>query len=115
MNLGRYGESLACRFLTKKGYIILTRNYYTNFGEVDIIANHRDVLVFVEVKTRIGIESGYPYEAITPKKLMTIRRVGRFYLQGVKENFESLRIDVVSVILQSDYQVKSIDHFENVF
>jgi len=113
MNIGRFGESYACNYLLDKKFQILERNYYTRIGEIDIIAKLGKDLVFIEVKTRIGIAAGYPYEAITPKKLSTIRKVGRMYLQKVKTNYRGLRIDVISIVLADNLEVIDFKHFEN--
>ena len=49
-SLGKLGEDLACRELTRRGYVILARRYRTRHGEIDIVAREGEVLVFVEVK-----------------------------------------------------------------
>lgn len=115
MNLGRYGEGLACAYLEKKGYSILKRNFYTRMGEVDIIATQADTLIFVEVKTRIGRRAGNPYEAVSAKKLHTIRKVGWLYLHITASKYANLRVDVISIVLKSDFTLSGLDHFENVF
>ncbi|KXK11895.1 MAG: hypothetical protein UZ22_OP11002000230 [Microgenomates bacterium OLB23] len=115
MNIGRYGEKLGVDYLEKKGYIILKRNYYTRIGEIDIIAEQKNTLVFIEVKTRIGTQSGEPYEAITAKKLYTIRSVARLYLQTAKSAYAHLRVDVISIVLDNFLQVASLNHFENAY
>ncbi|HLC94895.1 MAG TPA: YraN family protein, partial [Patescibacteria group bacterium] len=87
---------------------------YTRFGEVDAVVSKDNVLIFVEVKTRIGIQSGMPYEAVTAKKLSTIRKVGWLYLSATGTRYKNLRIDVISIVLNADYHVAKIEHFENV-
>lgn len=114
MNLGRLGESKAAAYIKNKGYTLIQQNFYTDIGEIDIIATIDDVLVFIEVKTRVGIAAGMPYEAVTKKKLATIRRVGLLYLRKTKLYYRFLRIDVVSIVLDYSYNVVTLDHFENV-
>ena len=58
--LGEKGETLACTFLQGKGYKIIQRNYRSSYGEIDIIAWHDRILVFIEVKTRTNLTYGYP-------------------------------------------------------
>ena len=79
-NIGDCGEDFAVRVLTEAGYCILERNYTVKYGEIDIIAMKDGVLHFIEVKTRTGIEYGYPSEAVTEEKQRKIRRVAEGYL-----------------------------------
>lgn len=67
-SLGKEGERLAKEFLKKKGYSILPEYYRTPFGDIDIIAKEKDVLVFVEVKTRTDLTFGSPFEAVNQRK-----------------------------------------------
>ena len=66
--IGKSGEDRACRFLKRKGYKIVDRNYFSRFGEIDIIAQNKEYLVFVEVKTRSNFFWGYPAEAVDKEK-----------------------------------------------
>ena len=66
--LGRAGEKLAVDFLKKKGFKILKTNYKTVVGEIDIIAQDREYIVFIEVKTRSSDNYGLPREAVDRKK-----------------------------------------------
>lgn len=113
MNIGRYGEHLAATHLEKKGYIIQRRNFYTRIGEIDIIASSKNCLVFVEVKTRIGNLAGEPYESVSAKKLTTIRKVARLYLQTIRASYDFLRVDVISIVLDGSLSIVSLQHFEN--
>jgi len=97
--LGRQGEEIACRYLTRQGYRILVRNYRTRLGEVDIIAEQGGTLVFVEVKTRRGRTCGHPFEAVTPAKCRQISRVALLYLAETGREKQAARFDVVAVSL----------------
>jgi putative endonuclease len=66
--LGQEGEERAAQFLVQKGYRILERNYRTRSGEIDLIALHKDEVVFVEVKTRTSDAFGAPELAVNPRK-----------------------------------------------
>ncbi len=96
MKLGEKGEGLAVRFLQKKGYRIIRQNYKTRIGEIDIVANDGETLVFVEVKTRESIAYGHPFEAVNKYKRRKIARVALLYLKKLKE-IPPCRFDVVSV------------------
>ncbi len=66
--MGRAGEKRAVVFLKKKGFKILKTNYKTVFGEIDIIAQDKDTIVFIEVKTRTSDNYGVPSEAVDKRK-----------------------------------------------
>ena len=68
IRLGNWGEGVAGRFLQEKGYRLLDANYRCRWGEVDIVAQEGDELVFVEVRTRRGAEYGTPEESVTAAK-----------------------------------------------
>lgn len=96
--LGRRGEDAASRFLYRRGYDILERNWTCAFGEVDIIARDGSALVFVEVKTRTGIEKGFPSEAVGSKKRDRYEKIALAYLSDHGEDDISVRFDVVSIV-----------------
>lgn len=109
---GRLAEDLAATELAKKGYTILERNFSNRFGELDIIAQDHNTLVFVEVKAKTGVEFGSPEEMISPAKLQKVRNMAIVYTQG-----KSLpcRIDVVAVVLGPTNDLIRLTHYENVY
>ena len=109
---GRLAEDLATESLRKKDYTIIERNFSNRFGEIDIIAKDKGTLVFVEVKAKIGTEFGNPEEMINKKKLSKIRRMAELFLNG--EN-SLCRIDIIAVVLNSDYSLSRLTHYENVY
>ena len=109
---GKIGEDLACDYLIKKGYQILERNWGNKWGEIDIIARDKETVVFVEIKTKVGISFGTPEEMVNPKKLAQIQRLASTYPLA-KNN--QLRIDVVAVILKPDQNIQSINHYPAVY
>ena len=110
--LGKDGEDIAAAFLKKKGFRIIEKNYRTVFGEIDIIAQDRGVIVFVEVKTRSDIKFGYPFEAVNPKKRAKIRKVALCYLKKQK-NESPARFDVLSIT--RDRGETRIEHIQDAF
>ena len=98
-NLGREGEELAGRFLLSRDYKIVAKNFRTSFGEIDLIAYQKNVLVFIEVKMRNSINFGAPEESITLNKKKKISKVASFYLKtkGLNENKIDCRFDVVCI------------------
>jgi putative endonuclease len=95
--LGETGENLACAELARRGYAILDRRYRSRVGEIDIIARHGEVIVFVEVKAREGDQFGGGGEAITGAKQRTIARVALDYIARHRLHDRPCRFDVVLV------------------
>jgi putative endonuclease len=94
---GRKGEQLAASHLKRLGYRIICCNYRCPLGEIDIIARHRTVLVFVEVKSRRSEAYGSPKLAITPTKQHKLSQVAWHYLQKYNLTETRARFDVVTV------------------
>src|SRR3989338_2634484 len=110
---GRSGEVEALGFLKRKGYKILETNYRTPFGELDLIAKKGDFTFFIEIKTRITSSLGPPYISVTKAKERHLIKSALSYLKryGLVDSY--WRIDVVSVKLNSNYEVEDIEIIEN--
>ena len=114
-DIGKEGEDIAAKYLTEKGFEIVERNfYYSNHGEIDIVANHNNHLVFIEVKSRLNLEYGEPEYAITPKKIKQIKKIAELYLFDKEIEEVDCRFDVVAVLLEDKSNPK-ITHYENAF
>jgi putative endonuclease len=100
--LGNRGEDIAARYLKQQGYTILTRNYRSRYGEVDIICTYEQAIVFVEVKTRTSTRFGSPEESITRNKIEHIRRVALIYLQSYPHHFKEMRFDVIGILMEGN-------------
>ena len=109
---GHLAENLAIEALKKKGYRILESNFSNRFGEIDIIAKDKDILVFVEVKSKIGTEFGLPEEMISPYKLRKVKNMATIYMKG---DTLPCRIDVVAVVLSQQGNLIRLTHYENVY
>ncbi|MBU2514808.1 YraN family protein [bacterium] len=115
IKLGRLGEEVAAGFLLEKGYRIRERNYRCRIGEIDLIADHKEYLVFVEVKSRYySTIMVNPLISITQKKRQKLRLLGQTYL--IQRNIRSKqpRFDVITIIFKSDKQY-ALEHIENAF
>ena len=110
-NIGALGEKIALNHLLSKNYELIVTNYSTRFGEIDLIMKDKDILVFVEVKTKKGLDFGLPEDMFTRGKYTKVKRMATTYLKGVDV---PCRIDMVAVILGEDNQPLSIKHYENV-
>lgn len=109
---GAKGELLAQEYLVKQGYeIVETNKRFSRFCEIDIIAKHKDTLVFVEVKTRSSDFCGSPLEAITKAKYENIKTGLFTYLQENPNKYKKFRIDAISVILNPSVK---INHLKNI-
>jgi putative endonuclease len=103
LTIGRTGEELARRYLERQGYRILACNYRVSLGEIDIIAEEKDVLAFVEVKTRTSTSHGHPLEAVTAAKQRQLARVALHFLSNQREE-RAVRFDVIAILLEPDRQ-----------
>ena len=114
IRLGRWGEDLAGRFLQDAGLQILETNYRCARGEVDIVAQDKDEVVFVEVRTRRGAEFGTPEESVTASKAQRLIATAQHYLQQKSgEGETSWRIDLVSVRLDRSGRLEDISHLRH--
>src|SRR4030065_2246295 len=111
--LGINGENLAVTFLKEKGYRIITRNYKSCIGEIDIIARDGNTIVFIEVKTRATELFGQPFEAVNRKKQHKMKNVALLYMKKYERNFPA-RFDVVSIFYRAN-GMKEIDHIIDAF
>ncbi len=99
-------EELAARYLRKKGFKIIEKNYKTRFGEIDIVARYGKYLVFVEVKS--GKSEYLPRTRVDERKLRRINFAANDYLRNCHLDVEGYRIDVVEVT------ENGIQHFEGI-
>jgi putative endonuclease len=106
--LGREGEDLAARYLIKQGYRILERNFSTRSGEIDLIALHDGVVVFVEVKTRTSDAFGAPELAVTPRKQQRMVKAALAYIKYKKLHQVPCRFDVVAITTAAEQEVELI-------
>lgn len=113
--IGRQGEETAAQYLKKNGYKILCKNYICPLGELDLIAQDKGFLVFVEVRTRSGDLFGLGQESITVHKQHKLRQLAWYYLKASGQTGAACRFDVVAVLLDKTGQVKRLDHIENAF
>ena len=113
---GAAGEVLAARILRERGYDILTANYRTRLGEIDIIAADKQYIAFVEVKSRNDAAIYAPREAVTKEKQRRILRTAARLLQQHPTPLQP-RFDVVEVLTAADDPMKvlEIDHIQGAY
>lgn len=113
---GERGELFAAEYLINKGYNILKKNYRCRYGEIDIIAQKDEFLVFVEVKTRNANSFYTPKESVGTVKQKKIINTALIYLSEQQSTFQP-RFDVIELIIRNKncFEVISINHIENSF
>ena len=116
--IGTIGEIAAVKHLKKNRYKILRKNYVALEYEIDIIAENKDAIVFVEVKTRtIGKQNDNeprPASAVTPEKQRKIISTAKFFI-GTRRTAKKLRFDIIEVYLDDKRTVQSLCHIESAF
>jgi putative endonuclease len=111
--LGKEGERIAERYLIKKGYKLVERNYRCPSGELDLIVLDRRVVVFVEVKTRTGHAFGTPFEAVEFRKQQKMTQAAQYFLAQKGLQQRDARFDVVGISWPGRQPV--VEHIENAF
>jgi putative endonuclease len=111
--LGKLGEDLALKKIKKMGYKCIARNYKCPLGEIDIIAKQKGYLVFLEIKTRKGRDTGYAKEAVTRKKMTQISKAALAYMKENDCCDVKARFDVVAVSINQEKPV--IEVIQNAF
>lgn len=110
--LGQIGEQIASDYLLDRGYEILTRNFFFDKAEIDIIAKKEKTLVVVEVKTRNKDFFGDPQEFITKNKIKLLVKAANEYVISNDLDVE-VRFDVISVL--KNRKTLMVEHFKNAF
>jgi putative endonuclease len=120
--IGQFGEDLAARYLIRRGLRLVCSNFKVPIGrnlrgaavtgEIDLIALDRDVLCFIEVKTRSSDEFAAPVSAIDLRKQRQITRTARIYRKIFNLQSFKIRFDAVGIVLNDQNRPK-IEHFKN--
>ncbi|MBQ5663660.1 MAG: YraN family protein [Bacteroidaceae bacterium] len=110
--LGNKGEMLAARYLANEGLAVLEYNWRNGHKEIDLIAKERDILVFVEVKTRRNENYGDVRDAVTPQKMRNIIAAAEAYIE--RHNIDSpIRFDIVTIV--GNGEKHEIEHIKDAF
>ncbi len=113
--LGEWGEAEARRYLETKTYVLIERNFRVPEGEIDLVMQDGDIVVFVEVKTRTSDSFGTPEESISRPKRQRLLRAAWAFLQE-RERIDSFwRIDIVAIKASSDWTIQRLDHYQSAF
>jgi|GEM_PF-292706 len=113
-DMGSRGEVAAVSFLERRGIYIRDRNWSCKFGEVDIVAEEEDALIFIEVKTRSSCDYGFPEEAVDGKKRKRYEKIAGCYLKDNDVGDKCIRFDVIAIqVISADRAF--LRHHRNAF
>ena len=107
--VGSWGETAAADYLSERGYVIISRNVRTPYGEIDLVANKDGFTIFVEVKARTSKSLGPPEIAVTPRKRAHMLACAEHYAQ--QNGIDHWQIDVIAIVMTN--RMPDITHFEN--
>ena len=111
--LGHWGEQTAADYLRQKKYRIIGMNYSCRFGEIDVIGENRDYIVFAEVKLRKSAAFAEAKEFVTAAKQQRVMKAAQLWLQQ-NETEKQPRFDVIE-IYGGQGKIEQINHIENAF
>jgi putative endonuclease len=111
---GQEAERLGEVYLKKRGYTIIGRNIRSSFGEIDLVARDKNVVVFIEVKSRRNLAFGFPEEAVNHEKRRRLIRLASWYLAKKRLSESRVRFDVLAMRL-GDGDAADIRLIQNAF
>ncbi len=115
--IGAFGEKAAIKYLKRQRYKIVTVNFKTTFGEIDIVARNKTNIVFVEVKTRSNISKALPKEFVDERKIDKIIKTASYFIQRYNPQLPP-SLDVIEVYIKNDgnkLSVDKINHLKDVY
>ena len=110
--IGDFGEKIAEQYLLRRGYKILGTKQKISYQEIDIIANIKDIIVFVEVKTRTSNVLGSADEAMSSTKLKSLKIGIHKYLNNSQNSFEKVRLDLIAIDIDKQNKKAKIRHYK---
>lgn len=113
--LGMRAERLAADYLEQRGYAVLVRNWRRPEGEIDLVVGSEGLCVFVEVRSRTGIERGHPLETVDRRKRARVLRAARMYIDEERPQAAVFRFDVIGVTFALDESPPELVHVEDAF
>lgn len=114
-DIGSYTENIAATYLLNNGYSILDRNYRNKFGEIDIICQKDNIIIFVEIKSRYTNSFGNPLESVSCHKQKKIILLSKFYILYKKLSDFNIRYDVIEIYLNHLNNTYEVNHLEDAF
>jgi putative endonuclease len=112
--LGQSGEAAGEKYLRRKGYRIVARNYHCKAGEIDLVALDGPVIVFVEVKTRSDDDVAAPQDAVNRGKRRHLINAARHFLRRTRSEHRPARFDILAIVQPPEGPAR-IEHFDHAF
>lgn len=113
--IGNYGEDLAYKFLLSRNYKVLEKNYSNSLGEIDLICKKNDLIIFVEVKSRLSDKFGIPCESVTHYKQHQILKVSLSYIKRFNLYNINFRYDIIELYFDTIHKKYKLRHIKNAF
>ncbi len=111
-DFGKLGEEIAINYFKNKGYKIIDKNFRTRFGEIDIICEKDNSIIFIEVRTKRDSSLLLPEESITKIKIENYKKLALQYLINSKRKFKDIKFDFLGIEYKSEKDFK-LTHIEN--
>ena len=115
LDRGKLGENIALEYAQQQGYQIIQRNFRCKSGEIDLIAQDKHIVVFIEVRTKTSDAYGPAYNSVTLTKQQQVKRVALGYIAEHNLVNTQFRFDVIGIILDPKTQQPQLDHLQNAF
>lgn len=112
--IGQYGEQLALNYLKKHGFEIVRQNLKISYFEIDIIAIKNGWYYFIEVKTRLSDFCGTAEEAITARKIHSLKKGASYYILKNKIDENYVNFDFIAVDINKKQKIAKIKHYSNI-
>ncbi|MFC1463367.1 MAG: YraN family protein [Candidatus Brachytrichaceae bacterium NZ_4S206] len=111
-DVGAWGEAIAAKHLAERGYVLRERNWRYGHGELDIVAERGDTIIFVEVRTRRSDAYGRPQETLSPRKRAKLIATAQAYLDAHDLQDAQWQIDVIAIELDERNATSQLEHIE---
>jgi putative endonuclease len=115
MRLGEWGERRALSYLQGQGYRLLAQNVHIEHCELDLVMEDRDMIVFVEVKTRTSSTFGAPEDSISSRKRSRLQKAAWGFLEQNDKLHSPWRIDVIAIEASKNRALIRLDHYPGAF
>jgi putative endonuclease len=112
--IGKFGETLAKKYLIKHGYDILNENVKLSYQELDIIALKNKQIIFVEVKTRISQQYGSAENAMMTTKLNRFKRAIEMFIENKNLTIDDIRADLITIDIDRKNKIAKIKHYFDI-
>lgn len=113
--LGKMGEDIAADFLETQDIKIIRRNYFTKYGEIDLIGFKNKTIIFTEVKLRNNNKYGLPVEAITENKIKRYQNAAQMFILENNILYDDMRFDVICLYLDENNKKYKIEWLKNQY